>query len=83
MARPKPAPDPYRWAAAPLGVPPARLLVVEDSATGVSAARAAGITVTAVRALGRGTLDGPIAKLPGTWTVGRWPAGDRATGNAR
>ncbi|MFE2088586.1 HAD family hydrolase [Streptomyces sp. NPDC059460] len=82
VARPKPAPDPYCRAAALLGVPPAHLLVVEDSATGVSAARAAGAAVISVRAPGRGTLDGPIATLPDMWAVGRWLAGDYSTGNA-
>ncbi|MEV5986928.1 HAD family phosphatase [Streptomyces sp. NPDC052051] len=70
VPRPKPAPDPYLRAAELLGVDPARLLVVEDSATGVSAARAAGASVIAVRAEGRGTLDGPLAVLPDMWAVG-------------
>jgi beta-phosphoglucomutase-like phosphatase (HAD superfamily) len=38
VEHPKPAPDVYLRAAADLGVPPARCLVVEDSATGVTAA---------------------------------------------
>ncbi|WP_085315764.1 HAD family hydrolase [Derxia lacustris] len=45
LDRPKPAPDVYLAAAAGFGVAPARCLVVEDSATGVTAARAAGMTV--------------------------------------
>ncbi len=45
MPRTKPAPDVYLAAAAALGVPPARCLVVEDSATGVTAGVAAGATV--------------------------------------
>jgi HAD superfamily hydrolase (TIGR01493 family) len=38
VEHPKPAPDVYLRAAADLGVPPARCLVVEDSVTGVTAA---------------------------------------------
>ncbi|TDG08468.1 HAD family phosphatase [Paraburkholderia guartelaensis] len=45
VARPKPAPDVYLAAAQGMDVPPAACLVVEDSVTGVSAARAAGMTV--------------------------------------
>ncbi|MFN3376109.1 MAG: HAD family hydrolase [Burkholderiaceae bacterium] len=45
MPRTKPAPDVYLAAAAALGVPPARCLVVEDTVTGVSAGVAAGATV--------------------------------------
>lgn len=43
LGRPKPAPDLYLHAAAALGVAPADCVVVEDSATGARAARAAGI----------------------------------------
>ena len=45
MPRTKPAPDVYLAAAAALGVPPARCLVVEDTVTGVLAGVAAGATV--------------------------------------
>ncbi|MBS0466794.1 MAG: HAD family phosphatase [Proteobacteria bacterium] len=45
MPRTKPAPDVYLAAAAALGVPPARCLVVEDTVTGVQAGVAAGATV--------------------------------------
>jgi HAD superfamily hydrolase (TIGR01509 family) len=45
VAAPKPAPDVYLAAAARLGVPPAATLVVEDSATGATAALAAGCSV--------------------------------------
>jgi HAD superfamily hydrolase (TIGR01509 family) len=41
----KPAPDLFLYAAARLGVDPARTLVVEDSASGVQAGKAAGMTV--------------------------------------
>lgn len=45
VAKPKPAPDVYLAAAHGLGVAPHACLVVEDSVAGVSAARAAGMTV--------------------------------------
>jgi len=45
VAKPKPAPDVYLAAAQDMGLAPAACLVVEDSVTGVSAARAAGMTV--------------------------------------
>jgi beta-phosphoglucomutase-like phosphatase (HAD superfamily) len=43
LDRPKPAPDLYLHAARQLGADPARAVVVEDSATGARAARAAGM----------------------------------------
>ena len=43
VARGKPAPDPYALAAKRLHIDPARTLVVEDSASGVDAAHAAGM----------------------------------------
>ncbi|MEU2876222.1 HAD family phosphatase [Streptomyces sp. NPDC007070] len=48
VARTKPHPDPYLLAATRLGVNPARCAVVEDTATGVAAAEAAGCHVVAV-----------------------------------
>ncbi|MFP6558083.1 HAD family hydrolase [Paraburkholderia sp. B3] len=45
VAKPKPAPDVYLAAAHGVGAAPAACLVVEDSVAGVSAARAAGMTV--------------------------------------
>jgi HAD superfamily hydrolase (TIGR01509 family) len=45
VPRPKPAPDVYLLAAREMGVAPARCLVVEDSRSGVTAARAAGMSV--------------------------------------
>ncbi|WP_330456845.1 HAD family phosphatase [Streptomyces sp. NBC_00820] len=48
VSRTKPYPDPYLLAAAGLGVNPARCAVVEDTATGVAAAEAAGCQVIAV-----------------------------------
>ena len=43
VARGKPAPDLFLLSAARAGVPPARCLVIEDSAPGIAAAAAAGI----------------------------------------
>ncbi|MFG2555045.1 HAD family hydrolase [Streptomyces sp. NPDC048581] len=48
VVRTKPHPDPYLLAAAGLGADPARCAVVEDTATGVAAAEAAGCHVVAV-----------------------------------
>lgn len=48
VPRTKPHPDPYLTAAAGLGVDPARCAVVEDTATGVASAEAAGCHVVAV-----------------------------------
>ena len=46
--RPKPAPDVYLAAAAAVGAEPAACVALEDSETGVAAARAAGMTVVGV-----------------------------------
>ncbi len=46
--KPKPAPDVYLRAAAQLGANPAETVALEDSSSGVRAARAAGLTVFAV-----------------------------------
>lgn len=46
--RPKPAPDIYLAAAKKIGVPKKQILVFEDSATGVAAAKNAGIDVVMV-----------------------------------
>ncbi|CAL9621350.1 HAD family hydrolase [Streptomyces sp. NPDC090994] len=48
VPRTKPYPDPYLTAAAGLGADPHRCAVVEDTATGVAAAEAAGCHVVAV-----------------------------------
>lgn len=45
VARGKPAPDLFLHAAARMGADPARTLVIEDSLTGIEAARAAGMQV--------------------------------------
>lgn len=55
----KPAPDGYLRAAELLGVDPCHCLVIEDSATGVAAAEAAGMVVLAV------PRAGPIDPAPG------------------
>lgn len=47
VARGKPHPDPYLHACAELGVAPSACIAVEDTPTGVAAARAAGVTVIA------------------------------------
>jgi len=48
VATPKPAPDLYLLACERLGVEPAAALALEDSASGVTAAKAAGLTCIAV-----------------------------------
>ena len=45
VARGKPHPDIYLYAARELGIPPGDVLVLEDTPTGVKSARAAGMTV--------------------------------------
>ena len=45
VARGKPAPDLFLHAAAQMEVAPAQTLVIEDSVSGVTAAKAAGMTV--------------------------------------
>jgi beta-phosphoglucomutase-like phosphatase (HAD superfamily) len=47
VARPKPYPDVYLFAAQTLGVEPSRCIVVEDSVAGLNAARAAGMKTIA------------------------------------
>ncbi|MFI0514819.1 HAD family hydrolase [Streptomyces sp. WSLK1-5] len=64
VQRTKPHPDPYLFAAAGLGADPARCAVVEDTATGVAAAEAAGCQVVAVPSVA------PIAPAPGRTVVG-------------
>ena len=48
VQHPKPAPDLYLLACERLGVAPAEALALEDSASGVAAAKAAGLTCIAV-----------------------------------
>ncbi|MBT2472038.1 HAD family phosphatase [Streptomyces sp. ISL-66] len=53
VPRTKPHPDPYLLAARTLGVHPSRCAVIEDTATGVAAAEAAGCRVVAIPSVGR------------------------------
>lgn len=64
VADPKPAPDLYLLAAQQLGCQSERVLVVEDSATGVRAARAAGCRVVQVLATGVVPVDEAHAWIP-------------------
>ena len=74
VQRGKPAPDLFLYAAAALGVPPHRCLVIEDSRPGLLAARAAGME--AVRFTGGSHLRGldgafdiePPLRAFDTWT---------------
>ncbi|ASN23683.1 HAD family phosphatase [Streptomyces pluripotens] len=63
VSRTKPHPDPYLLAAAGLGAEPTRCAVVEDTATGVAAAEAAGCRVVAVPSVA------PIAPSEGRTVV--------------
>jgi HAD superfamily hydrolase (TIGR01509 family) len=63
VERTKPFPDPYLLAAAGLGVRPERCAVIEDTATGVAAAEAAGCRVVAVPSVA------PVAPAPGRTVV--------------
>ncbi|MFJ8589219.1 HAD family hydrolase [Streptomyces sp. NPDC093595] len=71
VAHRKPAPDAYLAAASALALAPSRCVAVEDSLTGVAAARAAGMTVVAVpTALTRGLDYGAADRvLPDLRTV--------------
>lgn len=65
VARGKPGPDPFLFAASRLGVAPAECLVVEDAPAGVAAGLAAGCQVVAVaQTHGCAQLDGATACLP-------------------
>ncbi|MEV4974143.1 HAD family hydrolase [Streptomyces scopuliridis] len=64
VPRTKPHPDPYLLAARGLGADPARCAVIEDTATGVAAAEAAGCRVIAVPSVA------PIAPAAGRTIVG-------------
>jgi HAD superfamily hydrolase (TIGR01509 family) len=58
VAAPKPAPDPYLEACRRLGIQPGPdVVVLEDSPTGVAAARAAGLTVIGVPSIDGVPLD--------------------------
>nr|WP_249798633.1 MULTISPECIES: HAD family phosphatase [Caballeronia] len=62
VANPKPAPDVYLAAARAMRIDPLRCLVVEDSVTGVTAARAAGMAVLGFIGGGHAT-EGQIGAL--------------------
>jgi beta-phosphoglucomutase-like phosphatase (HAD superfamily) len=64
VPRGKPAPDLFLYAAARMGIAPADCAVVEDSAAGVQAARAAGMPVFAYA----GGVT-PAARLEGPGTI--------------
>ncbi len=73
VERPKPAPDLFLHAAATLGVAAADCVVVEDSVSGVLAARAAGMRALGFAAMGQGeklrqagahVVFGEMASLP-------------------
>jgi HAD superfamily hydrolase (TIGR01509 family) len=53
VTNPKPAPDLFLYAAQTLGVAASKCLVIEDSATGVTAAKAAGMRVFGYAAMGQ------------------------------
>lgn len=57
VASPKPAPDLYLMACDALGAAPQRSVAFEDSATGIAAARAAGLHVAVVPSLPGADLD--------------------------
>ncbi|MFI1502808.1 HAD family hydrolase [Streptomyces platensis] len=57
VTSPKPAPDLYLMACEALGAAPQRSVAFEDSATGISAARAAGLHVAVVPSLPGADLD--------------------------
>jgi HAD superfamily hydrolase (TIGR01509 family) len=71
VARPKPAPDAYLAAAAALGAAPSACVVLEDSPTGVAAARAAGALTIGVPSLAGVTLEAdviaPSLQDPAVW----------------
>jgi HAD superfamily hydrolase (TIGR01509 family) len=57
---PKPAPDVYREACARLGVDPVTAIALEDSQTGIEAARSAGLRVIGVPSLPGQTLEAEV-----------------------
>jgi HAD superfamily hydrolase (TIGR01509 family) len=74
VERPKPAPDVYLEAAAQLGADPADCVALEDSETGVAAARAAGMTVVGVPSfpgidLAEADLVVPSLRDPRVWEL--------------
>lgn len=89
VAKGKPAPDLFLYAAGEMSVPPAACLVIEDSAAGIEAAKAAGMTVfafagggharrpgyrQALEALAPAALFDDMRALPAL-IAERWPVG--------
>jgi HAD superfamily hydrolase (TIGR01509 family) len=60
VARPKPAPDAYLAAASELGVEPAACVILEDSPTGLAAARATGALTIGIPSLPDMTLEADV-----------------------
>lgn len=60
VAEPKPAPDAYLAAAAALGADPGRCVGLEDSPTGLAAARAAGMTTIGVPSVAGVVLEADV-----------------------
>jgi HAD superfamily hydrolase (TIGR01509 family) len=74
VAHPKPAPDVYLEAAAQLGAEPGACVALEDSETGVAAAKAAGMTVVGVPSFPGIDLDAadlvvPSLRDPRVWDL--------------
>jgi sugar-phosphatase len=70
VERGKPSPDPFLRAAELLGRDPARCVVVEDAPAGITAAKAAGATVLALRTThGPEDLGEADYQTAGLWTV--------------
>jgi HAD superfamily hydrolase (TIGR01509 family) len=71
VPRPKPAPDAYLAAAAALGAEPSACVVLEDSPTGVVAARACGALTIGVPSLAGVTLEADVVAAsledPAVW----------------
>ena len=73
MSRPKPAPDVFLAVARALGAPPTGCVALEDSPTGVSAARAAGMLVVGVPSVPGIVLDADVVAAslaePAVWSA--------------
>ena len=65
VTHPKPAPDIFLEASRRLGVAPAGCVVLEDSLSGVAAARAAGMPVIAVPESHPGAFEGLASAVVG------------------
>jgi HAD superfamily hydrolase (TIGR01509 family) len=83
VARGKPHPDIFLYAAAEVGVAPDRCIIIEDSASGVVAGRAAGATVIGLLAAGH-IRDGHGAVLTDAgahYVVGTWREAEQVVRN--